>query len=162
MNSPKETGRLSRRLSFALVFVVSGFVQVGSLVEAGQRQSTPSSRLRAEQSSSIDIEYTSPNGPIVRVALMTDVTAIDIGCASGLRLRRASEFGVTESVPTNLLRVEARQRSYAPAPLLPTSASAYRVCVSHSLDARIADKLADELKQKFFEPVDVSYDVAGQ
>src|SRR5262249_5769179 len=160
MSSQKVTGRLSRRLAFALAFALSGFVQSSFLVEA-QRQTSASSKPRADQSSKANVEYASPSGPIVRVALMTDAASVDLSCASGLRVRRVSEFGGVERVLTNSLRVEARQKSNAAFPV-PVPTSTYRVSIGYALDARSARKLADELNQRFFEPVEVSYDQTHQ
>jgi len=97
----------------------------------------------------------------VRIALMTDVASVDLSCASGLRLRRAGEFGDGQRISTSSLRVEARPRFSAPAPV-EMKASPYRVSVGSSLDARGARKLADELKQRFFEPVEVTFDATHQ
>lgn len=172
---------MRRRLAFALALVVSGCAQLLSLVEAeafaavlrSQNQSAARSKERASQNNrqSEDksftrsrraepatdvVQYASPNGPIIRVALMTNVTTVTLGCSSGLMVNRGS-FDEGKRVLGGSLRVELSQQSDPVAPAGSTVA-AHRVLVRHSYDSRVARNLAAELKKKFFEPVTMTFD----
>ncbi|MFY9555259.1 MAG: SpoIID/LytB domain-containing protein [Blastocatellia bacterium] len=100
----------------------------------------------------------SPEGPIIRVALMTDVASVALSCPSGLIVNRAEKtFEEGKWIATGSLRVELRHRAERDA-LRDSKAAVYHVSAGTSDDARAARKLADELNKKFFEPVSTSFD----
>ena len=173
-----------RRLAFALALAVSG-AQLMALLEADAFAGVPSSQTktasrskdRTSQNGRLSeaktstrsrgaepvtevVRYDSPDGPIIRIALMTDVTTVTLSCALGLMVNRASSsFDEGKRVPGGSLRVElSQQTDSSPAAPIETSAGAYRVIVRYSYESRVARNLSDELKKKFFEPVTVTYD----
>lgn len=180
MNS---SGRLRRRLAFALALGVSGFPQLVSLAGADsfaavlpsqnktaapsndrashnnrQSEAKSSTRSRGAEPALDLVQYASPDGPIIRVALMTDVTSVTLSCASGLTVNRMSaSFDEGKRVSIGSLRVELSQHSDPVAPV-ESSPAAYRVIVRYSYESRVARNLVDELKKKFFEPVTMTYD----
>src|SRR5207249_1533468 len=102
--------------------------------------------------------YASADGPIIRVALMTDVSSVALSSSSGLIVRRATTgFDEGNRISGGSLRVEMRQQSEPVVPLRP-SVAAYRVSVGSSIESRGARKLLEELKKKFFEPVAMTFD----
>lgn len=183
MHIVNRSSRLRRRLAFALAIVVSGCSQIVLLVEAnpfaavraGQRPSASNSNYRASQKNlesddrsfvrprraeaQIDvIQYASAGGPIIRVALMTDVSSIALSSSSGLTVRHATTgLDKGKNISNGSLTVELRQQGEAAAPLQSTVA-AYRVGVGSSTESRGARKLVDELEKKFFEPVTMTFD----
>jgi SpoIID/LytB domain protein len=183
MNIMNRSRRLRRRLAFALALMVSSCAQTVSLVEArafagvmpGQQRSAPSPTVRASQNKkqsvdknstrSLAVEPTTgvvrespPDGPIIRVALMTDVTSVALSCSSGLMVNRGTaSFGEGKKIPAGSLQVELRQQSDAEVPL-ESSVAVYSVIVRYTYDSRVASNLVDELKKKFFEPVTMTFD----
>jgi SpoIID/LytB domain protein len=184
MHIVNRSSRLKRRLAFALAIIVSGCMQIVLLIEpnsfaavlSAQKQSASSSNdRRANQKSQqsddkgltrprraeaqIDVvQYASAGGPIIRVALMTDVSSIALSSSSGLIVRRATT-GLDEgkNISNGSLTVELRQQPEPVAPLQ-SAVAAYRVSVGSSTESRGARKLVDELKKNFFEPVTMSFD----
>ncbi len=177
-------GCLTGRLALSLALIVSNSTQIVLLVGsnrttavlAAQKQPASNSNdRRANQKSQqsedkgltrprraeaqIDVvQYASAGGPVIRVALMTDVSSIALSSSSGLIVRRATT-GLDEgkNISNGSLTVELRQQPEPVAPLQSTVA-AYRVSVGSSTESRGARKLVDELKKKFFEPVTMSFD----
>ena len=185
MNKMNSSGPLRRRLAFALALGLSGCAQTVSLAGAdtfaavlpSQNKSAAPSKDRASHNDrqseakggtrsrgaepELDtIDYASPDGPIIRVALMTDLTTVTLSCALGLMVNRASSsFDEGKRVPGGSLRVELSQQSDSgPAAPIQTSAAAYRVIVRYSYESRVARNLVEDLKKKFFEPVTMTYD----
>lgn len=184
MNIAVGSGRLTGRLALGLALIVSNSTQIVLLVGsngttavlAAQKQSASNSNdRRANQKSQqsddksltrprraeaqIDVvQYDSAGGPIIRVALMTDVSSIALSSSSGFIVRRATT-GLDEgkNISNGSLTVELRQQPEPVAPLQSTVA-AYRVSVGSSTESRGARKLVDELKKSFFEPVTMSFD----
>ena len=184
MKKKNRSGRL-RRLAFALALVGSGCSQVVLLVgavgansfatafpfqnktasskdrtsnNARQSEAKSSARVRGAEPATTVVHYDSPDGPIIRIALMTDVTSVTLSCASGLTINHTSgRFEQGKRLSNGSVRVELSQHSAQPLPV-ETAAEAYRVIVRYSYESRVARHLADELKKKFFEPVTVTYD----
>lgn len=103
----------------------------------------------------------SAEGPIVRVALMTDIASTSISCSSGLVISGSKEGSRAdlraEKISSSSLRVELRKQSGTVAPL-PSSIARYVVFVGSSSEAGNARKLEDRLKLEFFEPVATAFD----
>lgn len=103
------------------------------------------------------------DGPIVRVALMTDVSSITLSSSSGFTLLRYDQNKRdAEKIADRPLRIELRQQSVpldSPAPAREqTGANEYRVevgSVSNMVEAR---KVMDELGKRFNEPISNFYD----
>ena len=176
MNILVGSGRRGR-LAISLALIVSNthiLLFVGSIRStaalAAQRPpaSTPnyrsvgpndksSTRLRPAEAQPEVFQKPSARGPIIRVALMTDVSSIALSSSSGFIVRRsATEDDGAKNVPNGSLNVELRQVSEPAA--LHTSAATYRVGVGSSTESRSARKLLDELKKEFFEPVAMTFD----
>ena len=183
MNKMNRSGRLRRRLAFAMALVVSGCAQPSSLggadsfagvlpsqnksaAPSGDRDSHYNQQSEAESTTrarraepALDgVQYASPDGPIIRIALLTDVTSVTLSCASGLTVNRLSAgFEEGKRVSSGSLRVELSQLA-DPVPHVKSSPTTYRVIVRSSYESRVARNLSDELKKKFFEPVTVVHD----
>ena len=184
MNIVNRRSRPRRRIAFALAIIVSGCTEIVSLVEANpfaaaipaQKQSASNSndrrasqknqqsddkgltRPRRAEAQTEVVHYASADGPIVRVALMTDVSSVALSSSSDLIVRRATTgFDEGNRILGGSLRIELRQQ---PEPVVPlrSSVAAYRVSVGSSIESRGARKLLDELKKKFFEPVAMIFD----
>jgi stage II sporulation protein D len=183
MNIVSGSGRLTG-LALSLALIVSNSTQIVLLVGsnrttavlAAQKQPASNSndrrasqmsqqsddkgltRPRRADTQSEVVQYESTGGPIIRVALMTDVSSIALRSSSGLTVRRATT-GLDEgkNISNGSLTVELRQQ---PEPVAPhqSTVAAYRVSVGSSTESRGARKLVDELKKKFFEPVTMSFD----
>ncbi len=171
--------RFRRSLALALTFIVSGGAHLTPLTgidvyaaARGQQREFParSSYDSTGDSHSIGAAVESPNdvtsyasaeGPIVRVALMTDIASTSISCSSGLVINGSKEGPRAdlraEKTSSSSLRVELRKQSGTITPL-PSGAARYVVFVGSSTEARNARKLEDRLKLEFFEPVAASFD----
>ena len=179
MNIVNGSRRL-RRLSISLVLLLSNCAQIIVLVGsssstdalAAQKQFTSSPNDRRVEIVEIDdkasararrtgaptevFQYPSVRGPIIRVALMTDVASIALSSSTGLSVGSATGFDDPKLVSTPTLTVELRP---VPEPgMVETRLATYRVGVGSSGDSRRARKLVDELEKKFFEPVAMTYD----
>ncbi|HSB09077.1 MAG TPA: SpoIID/LytB domain-containing protein [Blastocatellia bacterium] len=180
MNILNRSRRLRLRLVFALAIIVSGRGQMVALVEpddvgsavppqatsrsentASQKNQQLDERLtrpRRTETQNGAVKYTSPEGPIIRVALMTDVSSIALSSSSGLQVRRAvNGFDQARASPNETLTIQLRQRP-DPVVTLETDVAVYRVCVGSSRESLGARKLADELKRNFFEQVTLTFD----
>jgi SpoIID/LytB domain protein len=182
MSKMNRRGWLRRRLAFALALGVSCCAQTVSLVAdsfatAGltqnrsaapskdrashnnrQNEARSSTRSRGAGPALDPVQYASPDGPIIRIALMTDVTSVTLSSAWGLTVNRISaRFDEAKRVSSGSLRVELSQPP-DPVARVELSSPAYQVIVRYSHESRVARSLADELKKKFFEPVTVTYD----
>jgi peptidoglycan hydrolase-like amidase len=109
------------------------------------------------------------DGPVIRVALVTDVTDVTISSSSGFIVMRSGTRRDAERIARRPLRFEIRQQlvrqSAAPrnieAPARDTAEPTrepYRVEVGTVSDMRQARKVMDELKQHFTEPASAVYD----
>ena len=171
-------------MALALAIIVSGCAEIVSLVEANpfaaaipaQKQSASNSndpratrknqqsddksltRPRRAEAQTEVAHYASADGPIVRVALMTDVSSVALSSSSDLIVRRAATgFDESNRISGGSLRVEMRQQ---PEPVVPirSGVAAYRVSVGSSIESRGGRRLLDELKKNFFEPVAMIFD----
>lgn len=175
--------RFRRSLALALTFIVSGCAYLTPLtgIDAyaaarGRQRESPARSSYDSAGNSHTIgekvestnEFTSPasaEGPIVRVALMTDIASTSISCSSGLVINGSKEGSKegyradlrAEKISSSSLRVELRKQSGTTAPL-PSSIARYVVFVGSSSEARNARKLEDRLKLEFFEPVATAFD----
>ena len=95
-----------------------------------------------------------PNEPVVRIALMTDVTSISLSSDSGLVVSRSSPGTRVDKIANGSLRVELREPSRVAA----SGGPVYRIAVESTDDTRRARKLAEELTKKFGEQAAVAYD----
>ena len=95
-----------------------------------------------------------PNEPIVRIALMTDVTSISLSSDSGLVVSCSSPGARDDKIANGSLRVELREHSRKTA----SDGLVYRIAVESTDDTRRARKLAEELTKKFGEQAAVAYD----
>ena len=176
--------RFRRSLALALTFIVSSCAQltplagINALAAArGQQRESPASSNPGSnngfQRAADPVDwpnefapYASAEGPIVRVALMTDVASTLISCSSGLVINRSgdsrssdgfrADFRV-QKLSLSSLRVELRTQS-GPVPPLPYRAARYAVFVGSSSEAKNARKLEDRLRLEFFEPVTTTFD----
>lgn len=171
--------RFRRSLALALTFIMSGCayltpltsIDVYAAARAPQRESPARSNYdptsashtigEAGEPANEFASYASTEGPIIRVALMTDIASTSIGCPSGLVINGSNEGSRAdlraEKVSSSSLRVELRKQSGTVTPL-PSGAARYVVFVGSSSDARNARKLEDRLKLEFFEPVATAFD----
>src|SRR6185436_12129715 len=134
MKKKNRSGRL-RRLAFALALVGSGCSQVALLVgavgansfaaafpfqnksaasskdrtsnSARQSEGKSSARIRVAEPATAVVNYDSPDGPIIRIALMTDVTSVTLSCPSGLTINHTSDrFEQGKRISNGSVRVE--------------------------------------------------------
>ena len=104
--------------------------------------------------------------PIIRVALVTDVSSITLGSSSGFTLLRPSKNNRDgEKIASHPVRVELRQQLVRVEQAAPAheqdnveSKNEYRVEVGSVSDAQEARKVTDELKKRFDEPTSNVYD----
>src|ERR1700730_7867987 len=129
--------RLRHRLSFALTFTLSGCAQflifVNTNTFATTQKDTSYTRSPGTRQQPGFGRYDSPDGPIIRVALMTDVTSASVSCSSGLVVKRSSEGSeLGGEVSIGSLRVELRKQPGGAIATLPSSTARYRVFVGSS------------------------------
>lgn len=162
--------RWAPRLASGIAFIVSGCVQASLLVApvalAGQSRSSKEptkaitktrdnagfDRPRRVDTQAAAQHSASELGPIIRVALMTDVTFVSISSSNDLVVHRQEEKDSDGKKIGGSLRAEVRQRA------APSVESVYRVQVAITSESRRARTLSDELKKHFFEPVTTSFD----
>ena len=182
MIAGSRSSRVARRLAICVTLLVSNYSQVLFIglslpvraLTAQKPITKGSNRSGAEQSTRRDgdgsltrprrvDEAQNPDvsqqarGPIIRVALMTDVSSLSLNSPSPLIVRYEVAGRIqSETIPNGQLTIECRQQRRKIEPLLSTT-SIFRVSVGSSNDIREARKLLDELKKKFFEPVSVSF-----
>lgn len=94
-----------------------------------------------------------PTEPLVRIALMTDVSSVVVSSSWGLVVGRSPGGSRADKKTSGPLRIELREASRA----LVTSAPIYRVAIASTDDPRRAHKLADEMKKKFDEQTAIAY-----
>jgi len=175
-------GRLRRRLAFALALAVSGCSQTVWLFRAeslaavlftqnrtatGFTDRSSQDNRRSEPVNNKNspgaepglgsVHHASPDGPMIRIALMTDVTSVTLSCASGLSVNRlGAGFSEAKRISSGTLRVELSAHKDAVTSV--DSSPAYGVIVRYVNESRVARNLSEELKKLFFEPVMVTYD----
>ena len=147
MNIVICNGRLTGRLALTLALLVSNSTQIVLLGEsnraavalAAQKPSTSNSNdRRAQKKQQNDdtiatrprraaaeteaVQNASPSGPIIRIALMTDVSSIALSSPTGLTVRGDSTTDVEgKNIPNGSLLVELRQQPEPADPLPPMS-----------------------------------------
>src|SRR5262249_15897810 len=128
MNIAVRPLQLKRCLAFALVIIASGLAQTANLVEAISAtlplQSSSNSKKTSQRKEGDDADVTRPRraappvdseqspgapGPIIRVALMTDVESVAVTCASGLTVRSQPNIAAKE-VSSGSLSVKLRKQ----------------------------------------------------
>jgi len=157
-------------LASGIAFIVSGCVQISLLVApvalAGQSRSSKEptkaitqtrdnagfDRPRRVETQGVTQHSSSEIGPIIRVALMTDVTSVSLSSSTDLIVHREGKDAGDGKKIAGSLRAELRQRA------APSVESVYRVQVAITSESRRARTLSDELKKHFFEPVTTSFD----
>ena len=186
MRTAKRSVR--RRNRALVVFVLSICLLLnGSLLVASAQQSLSDDR-RADQSPNQspnqsddaasqrvsrprrigpDRQY-DDDGPLIRVALVTDVTDVTINSSSGFIVLRSGTRRDAERIARRPLRFEIRQQLVRQAAAPRDTEAArdtaeptrrqYRVEVGTVSDMRQARKVMDELKQRFVEPTSAVHD----
>jgi SpoIID/LytB domain protein len=151
---------LRRSLSLALASILSGLVEFIVHVDAATR--VPISQDRHAQDhrtqQRIDsLSFDSPDGPIIRVALFTDVGSVSISASSDLIVSRSiEEFGEGETIASGPLRIELRGTGESKT--LVSNRGEYRVFVGSSFEVGSARKIEDRLRLEFFEPTAITFD----
>ena len=142
-----------------------------SIVErAGQSDDAASQSASRPRRIDADRAY-DDDGPLIRVALMTDVTDVTLSSSSGFIVLRNGARRDAEKIARQAVRFEIRQqlvRQPATAAVRDDRRSThdineasrddYRVEVGTVTDARQARKVVDDLKQRIAEPASIVYD----
>ena len=90
-------------------------------------------------------------GPMIRIALMRDVTSVVLDSPSGLRVRRSTSSAAAQVIASGQVRVEASKSKLETGPT-------HRVVVALVSDLRRARKIVEDLESKFFEPASTAFD----
>ena len=141
-------------LASGIAFIVSGCVQISLLVApvalAGQSRSSKEptkaitqtrdnvgfDRPRRVETQGVTQHSSSEIGPIIRVALMTDVTSVSLSSSTDLIVHREGKDAGDGRKIGGSLRAELRQRA------APSVESVYRVQVAITSESRRARTLA--------------------
>lgn len=177
-----RSSRVARRLAIGVALLISNYSQVFFIglnipdrALASQKPITKSSNgSRAEQKTQRDEDVglsrprrvddaqttdrsQTAKGPIIRVALMTDVPSLTLNSSSPMTVSYEVAGRIqSKTVPNGQLTVESRQQRGEIEPVLSLT-PLFRVSVGSSKDTGEARKLRDELKKRFFEPVSLTY-----
>jgi SpoIID/LytB domain protein len=148
-------------LSLALASILSGCVEFIVYVDAATRVPISQEARHAQdhrtQQRIDSLSFDSPDGPIIRVALFTDVGSVSISAASDLMVSRSiEEFGEGEKIASGPLRIELRKTGESK-PLV-SNRGEYSVFVGSSFEVGSARKVEDRLKLEFFEPTAITFD----
>ncbi len=170
----RKLNRLARLPVASLVLSACLLLQGGSYFAAFAQKSKdappPFDRNYQAQQSSNEQDNSRPrridqgeDGPIVRIALMTDVSSITLGSSSGFTLLRYDQNQRdAEKIADHPLRIELRQQSVRldlPAPAREQiNRNEYRVEVGSVSNMIEAHKVIDELSKRFDEPISNLYD----
>lgn len=182
MNIGIRGRRSVRRFAFGLALVVSGCVQVILLVASnslavtpGQKQSGLSGTPASAKDKGDDTSFTRPRrietpttstqkypssseGPMIRVALMTDVSTVSVTSSYPMTVRRTDkDSDAAKRIDGGSMRVELRRGAGSPETIA-SSGTSYTVRATTLSDERKARKLVQELKKKFFESITMSFD----
>src|SRR5262249_20514727 len=149
------------------VIIASGLVQTSNLVEAISAtlplQSSSNSKKTSQRNESDEPDVTRPRraaqqvsseqspsalGPIIRVALLTDVESVAVTCTSGLSVRSQTTTAARE-ISSGSLIVKLRKQSDQTTHQR-RATTAYRVSVGSSTESKHARKVMDQLKKKYF------------
>jgi len=175
MNIAVRPLQLKRCLAFALVIIASGLAQTANLVEAISAtlplQSSSNSKKTSQRNESDETDVTRPRraaqqvnseqsssalGPIIRVALMTDVESVAVTCTSGLTVRSQPNTAARE-ISSGSLSVKLGKQ-FDQTTHQRRATTAYRVSVGSSTESKHARKVMDQLKKKYFEAPELSFD----
>jgi peptidoglycan hydrolase-like amidase len=125
-----------------------------SRAENDDRSFSRPSRVDQQQDSKRD---QTPKGPIIRVALMTDVSSLSVSSPSSIILRHSVAGRLqSKNISTGQLTIELRKYRGEPTPVESTTTT-YRISVGSSSDSRDAQKLLDELRKRFFDPASITF-----
>lgn len=179
MRKLNRPARLRRyRTVASLVLSACLLLQSGSYLAAFAQKSKdappPFDRNYQIQESGKEQDYSRPrridpvnrsgeDGPVVRVALMTDVSSVTLSSSSGFTLLRYDQNSRNaERIADRPVRIELRQQSVpldSPAAAREqTDQNEYRVEVGSVSSVTEARKVTDELGKRFDEPVSNFYD----
>jgi peptidoglycan hydrolase-like amidase len=180
MPTAKRFVRLRRRRALSVFFLSVCLLLNGLLPAAFAQQSLSEDRRADQRDDSVSQSVSRPrridpdrqyddDGPLIRVALVTDVTDVTISSSSGFIVLRSGTRRDAERIARRPLRFEIRQQlvrqTTAPRDTEPQARDTaeparreYRVEVGTVSDVRQARKVMDELKQRFAEPTDTVYD----
>ncbi len=141
-----STARPMPGVALALVPVFSCWAQ--PLLLAADARQNPANSIKARSGANEETE------PLVRIALITDVTSVVVSSSWGLVVSRSPAGSRDDQKTTSgPLRFELRE---APR-LAVSSAPVYRVAITSTEDPRRARKLAGEVKKKFDEQSAIAY-----
>lgn len=159
--------RLQRGLVLSLALILSGFwqpilvsIQAQTTSAKSHAQVSASKESQTTKSSAVLPNHYGETGPLIRVALATDVTTVALHSSTGLRVRHSPSD--KDYLLDGDLLAEARQSSTSIAPPLasppsPTApadatapiASAYRVEIAIYNDVKKAQATTATIKQQF-------------
>jgi peptidoglycan hydrolase-like amidase len=142
MRSTSEPSVLQRSSALALALV---FASSGSISSALAQTDGRPRRVSAE--------WGTANSPIVRVALMTDVSAVTLACSSGLTVREGALAPIKKGRVINQVRADVRREVKSERNRRKTT---YRILVASFEDQTRAEKLASDLRHKYREQVEIS------
>ncbi|HSO75564.1 MAG TPA: SpoIID/LytB domain-containing protein [Blastocatellia bacterium] len=152
-----SSARLRPGAVLVSVLVSSGWAQpILSAANARQKPATSrgtSGDEATRQRTVGDSAQAKASEPLVRIALMTDVTSVVVSSRSGVVVNRSPGASRDDKKTSGPLRIELRQ----PSPLVASSAPVYRISVRSTDDPRRARKLADDLGRRFKEQAAVAY-----
>jgi peptidoglycan hydrolase-like amidase len=177
-----RSSRIARQIAICVAILISHYTQVVFIglslpfrgLAAQKPITTDSNKNRTEQNGSRDEDrsFTRPRkvdrpqdpgevqtakGPIIRVALMADVSSLSLSSSYPLTLRYSVAGRIqSKNIYNGPLTIELRQRRGEVEPVVSTTTT-YRVSVGSSNESRDARKLLDELKKKYFEPVSINF-----
>jgi SpoIID/LytB domain protein len=153
-----STARLRPGVVLASLLLLSGGAQPLVLAAGGRQKPANSIKTRsganeeATRQRTVGDSSQRPAEPIVRIALMTDVTSVVFSSSSGLIVSRPPGGSRDDKKIRGSLRIELRQPSR-----LEVSSPVSRISIRSVEDPRRARELADELKKRFDEQVVIAY-----
>ena len=144
--------RRSAALTLLPVLILSGLAQAAA--QKAAPKAAAQNNARNDRANSIAKPSTEP---IIRVALVTDVSSATLACASGLVVRKASANEGDGPAPlVRQIRVEVSQLESKPE--AKRRKSTYQIYVSSFEDASRARRLASELQRKYQQPAATALD----
>src|SRR5690349_19064915 len=168
--------RLQRGRVLSLVLILSGFwqpitVSIQAQTNAAKSHAQPSTSKEPQTTKTTAIlpNHYGESGPLVRVALATDVTTVALHSSTGLRVRHTPSD--KDYLLDGDLLAEARQPSSSIAPLASTpsptapaeatapTASAYRVEIAIYSDVKQAQATTATIKQQFDQTATTVYNI---
>ncbi|MBI3651715.1 MAG: SpoIID/LytB domain-containing protein [Acidobacteria bacterium] len=169
MHRKNRFPRWRQSLAFCAAVLISGCLQPLTGVAWASIHKTRSLTNTRKNSSSRPPKATAglenkygEKGPVVRVALLTDVTSVSLTSLTDLAVRRSSSDKAL--IVGGQLLAEARQPSTSTTPAnsnhdsyIVPNASSYRVEVSALEDAAQAKKITESVKQKYDQTAAIVY-----